>query len=82
MDGVKFTRPFSIVGVDHAGPFEMKCIGLRNRVRFRSYLLVFVCYSTHALHLEMVLNLITDTAFERFSARCGSNCGLIILKPL
>lgn len=77
-------KPFSIAGVDYAGPI---CIKEHHGLRTRSievYICLFVCMATKALHLEMSSDLSTETfllAFTRFSARRGpiaelhSDCG-------
>lgn len=73
-DRITVTRPFSITGVDFAGPFILKPVGHRSKVRFKSYIAVFVCYCTRAVHLETVSDL-TAAAFlatlKRFAARRG-----------
>ena len=67
---VTLSRPFSFIGVDFAGPFMTK---VRGEVT-KSYLLVIVCCSTRALHLELTESLMTEDfilAFRRFVARRG-----------
>lgn len=67
-------RPFSIVGVDYCGPFFIR-EGVRKTMRkIKSYVILFVCMSTKAVHIELVLNMTTEAylvAFKRFIARCG-----------
>lgn len=81
---VTYTRPFHRIGVDFAGPFMVKCRAGRGRGSFKSYVCVFVCFSTHAVHLEVVEDLSTSAFLEslkRFIARRGipteifSDCG-------
>nr|CAI5848380.1 unnamed protein product [Callosobruchus analis] len=55
------SRPFSISGVDLAGPFSIKDGRLRNRAIIKAYLCIFVCFSTKAVHLEAVVDLSTDS---------------------
>lgn len=71
---VTVSYPFSTVGVDYAGPFLVKDRKGRGCKTFKSYICLFICFSTKALHLELVTNLSTDNfiaAFRRFVARRG-----------
>jgi len=64
------TPPFYRTGVDYAGPFSIKI----SRNKSKAYLCVFVCFSTKALHLEIVTDLSTPAflnALKRFIARRG-----------
>ncbi|XP_022163934.1 uncharacterized protein LOC111029283 [Myzus persicae] len=81
---VRPRRPFESVGVDYAGPLQMRELQLRKSRVFKIYIAVFVCFSTKAVHLEVVSDLSTDAflaAFDRFVARRGlpsdvfSDCG-------
>ncbi|GFX26361.1 integrase catalytic domain-containing protein [Trichonephila clavipes] len=68
------TRPFEIVGIDFAGPILTKCQHLRKANKFKSYICLFICLATKAVHLELVSTLSTDAilaALRRFIARCG-----------
>ena len=65
-DGVAFSH----VGVDCFGPFVVKV----GRARAKRYGCVFTCFTTRAIHLEVLSSLETDTfinAFRRFAARRG-----------
>lgn len=67
-------RAFQAVGVDFAGPFNVKINNLRNSRSVKGYLCIFVCMSTKAVHLECVSDLTTDAflaAFDRFISRRG-----------
>lgn len=77
-------RPFDQVGVDYAGPLQLKESRLRKSRIFKIYIAVFICFTTKAVHLEVVTELSTDAflaAFDRFVARRGlpadvySDCG-------
>ena len=77
-------RPFARVGVDYAGPLQMRELQLRKSRIFKIYIAVFVCFGVKAVHLEVVSDLSTDAflaAFGRFVARRGrpsdvySDCG-------
>lgn len=74
MDRVVQNRPFLITGCDFAGPFNMKDGKLRNRAIIKVYLCVFICFSTKAVHLEVVGDLSTKgflNALKRFFSRRG-----------
>lgn len=67
-------RPFVLVAIDYAGPFQTKASSLRNAKIVKSYLCVFVCFTTKSVHLEVVSDLTTDAflaALKRFVARRG-----------
>ena len=66
--------PFSITGVDFAGPFLCKRGNPRKPILVKTYIALFVCYSIKAVHLELVSDLTTDAflaAFRRFTSRRG-----------
>ncbi|KAH0807440.1 hypothetical protein GEV33_015351 [Tenebrio molitor] len=68
------SRPFSTSGVDYAGPYLIKSSKLRNAKKVKSYIARFVCFSTKAVHLELVGDLTTESflaAFKRFTSRRG-----------
>lgn len=73
-DRLKDSPPFTFVGVDYCGPFYIKEKGYRNTKKIKSYVSVFVCFNTKAIHLELVGDLTTDSfigALKRFIARRG-----------
>lgn len=73
-DRVVAARPFDGVGTDFAGPFYTKVQAYRNKKIVKSYLCVFVCLSTKAVHLEVVSDLTTEAflaALTRFVSRRG-----------
>ncbi len=45
-------RAFAQCGLDFAGPFELKTAG-RGKARLKTYLLLFTCLQTPAVHLEL-----------------------------
>ena len=64
--------PFTHTGLDYAGPFNTKS-GFEG-FPDKSYLLVFVCFATKAVHLEVTNGMtVADTmeALRRFMARRG-----------
>ncbi|XP_062703957.1 uncharacterized protein LOC134286361 [Aedes albopictus] len=67
-------RPFAHVGVDYAGPILVRCSNTRGARCMKGYIVVFVCLSSKAVHLEVAGDLTTDTflgAFKRMIARRG-----------
>lgn len=68
-------RPFTICGVDYAGPISTKESNRRGRIRItKAYIAVFVCFNTKAVHIELVSDLTSDcfiAALRRFVARRG-----------
>lgn len=71
---VKVSRPFYHCGVDYAGPLILRECKRRNARTIKSYVAVFVCFATKAIHLELVSDLTSDAfigALKRFVARRG-----------
>ena len=77
-------RAFLHCGVDFAGPFELRTMKVRKAKRYKAYVSLFVCFSTRAIHLEVVSELTTKAfiaALKRFVSRRGlpleirSDCG-------
>lgn len=77
-------RVFEHVGVDLGGPFFIKQSLRRNAKVDKAYLCLFICFSTKAVHLEVVTSLSADcflATLDRFVARRGlctclySDCG-------
>ncbi|KAI8126852.1 Retrovirus-related Pol polyprotein from transposon 17.6 [Lucilia cuprina] len=68
------SRPFTNTGVDFAGPFDLKSYAGRGCKLTKGYVLVFVCFSTKAIHLELTSEISTSAfmaAFSRFFSRRG-----------
>ncbi|XP_071052883.1 uncharacterized protein [Onthophagus taurus] len=66
--------PFYTTGVDYAGPFLLKDKKGRGAKLSKAYVCLFVCFTTRAIHLELVTELTTEcfiAALRRFSARRG-----------
>ena len=65
--------PFSITGVDYAGPFTLKKGHTRRPVLIKAYLAIFVCCSTKAAHIEVMSDLqcCQATGFFRFATDFG-----------
>ncbi|KAL6418611.1 hypothetical protein ACFW04_011957 [Cataglyphis niger] len=77
-------RPFLRTGVDYAGPIQLRTSKGRGHRSYKAYIAVFVCFSTKAVHLEVVSDYSADAflaALRRFTARRGlcrslqSDCG-------
>ncbi|XP_060871318.1 uncharacterized protein LOC132945561 [Metopolophium dirhodum] len=51
-DRLQCARPFTITGVDFAGPFYVRS-GLRRVPAKKAWIPIFVCFSTKAMHLEL-----------------------------
>lgn len=67
------SRPFVKTGVDYCGPFWVH-YKVRGKKPHKVYIAVFVCFSTKAVHLEVVTELTTDAfigALKRFLSRRG-----------
>jgi len=68
------SRPFSVCGIDFAGPFMIKGSLRRNAPITKGYLCVFICFATKAIHLELVCDLSMQAflnALKRFTSRRG-----------
>ncbi|XP_011859022.1 PREDICTED: uncharacterized protein LOC105556535 [Vollenhovia emeryi] len=48
------SRPFLVSGVDYAGPISIKTWRGRAAKIYKGYLAIFVCFSTSAVHIEVV----------------------------
>lgn len=67
-------RPFNHTGVDCAGPIDVRMSKGRGAKSFKSYIVLFVCMSTKAVHIEAVSDMTTPgflAAYRRFSSRRG-----------
>lgn len=84
-DRVVPQRPFSVSGVDFAGPIILKSFsGRGSKTTVKGYIALFICTAVKAVHLELVTSLSSEAflaAFRRFTARRGhckkllSDCG-------
>jgi hypothetical protein len=74
------SRPFTNVGLDYAGPLQIKLGKGRGRVKTtKAYICIFVCMAIKAVHIELVCDLTTDSflnALKRFIARRGLCCNI------
>ena len=73
-DRTKECRPFLSAGVDYAGPIYIKAGTRRSQTKLKGYNALFVCFSTKAIHIELVADLSTAaflSALRRFTSRRG-----------
>lgn len=72
-----YIRPFTISRVDYAGPIKIKERRQRgSALIYKAYIVLFICFSTKAVHLELVTDLTSESflaALRRFTGRIG-NC--------
>ena len=67
-------RAFETTGVDYAGPINLKLGSPRSKLTTKGYIAIFVCFSTKAVHIEVVTSFTTEAfiaALRRFIARRG-----------
>jgi len=78
------SRPFLHTGVDYAGPLNIRNWKGRNSRTYKAWIALFICFSTSAIHIELVTDCTTDAfiaAYKRFTSRRGicatltSDCG-------
>lgn len=68
------SRPFSHSGLDYAGPVQLRATKGRGHRSYKGYIVLFVCFSSRAIHVEAVTDLTAVsflTAFQRFVGRRG-----------
>ena len=66
--------PFTNTGTDFAGPVFIHYTEISKRETFKSYINIFTCASTRAIHLELVPDLTTNCfihSLDRFTSRRG-----------
>ncbi|XP_055633263.1 uncharacterized protein LOC129773646 [Toxorhynchites rutilus septentrionalis] len=72
VDRLKPFPPFTITGVDYAGPVNLVRRRRRGAVPSKGYIALLVCFGTRAVHLEAVSDLSASdflAAFTRFTSR-------------
>lgn len=81
---VTFSRPFQHTGVDYAGLVLLRTTKGREHQAHKAFIVVLVCLSTKAVHLDIVSDYTTEAflaTFRRFISRQGlpqvmySDCG-------
>lgn len=71
---VQQCRPFQTTGVDFAGPLFVRPSGASDGVSNKTWLCLYTCCATRAVHLDLVNDMTTATfirSFKRFTARRG-----------
>jgi len=71
---VNVSRPFFRCGIDYTGPLLLREGKRRNARSHKTYVSLFVCFATKAVHLELISDLISEAfiaAFKRFISRRG-----------
>lgn len=66
--------PFTHTGIDYAGPLMIKEDKSRKAKSYKGYIVLFVCFSTKSIHIEIVKDLTTVRFLEalcRFVSRRG-----------
>lgn len=74
-DRLNPAKAFSVSGVDFCGPFSVKSSHLRGERSYPSYVAVFICFFTRAVHLELCTDLTAECfiqCFNRFANRRGT----------
>ncbi|XP_041981462.1 uncharacterized protein LOC121734894 [Aricia agestis] len=69
--------PFDRSGADYSGPVFVLSRKGRGAKLIKSYICLFICFTTRAIHLELVSDLSTDAyllALKRFISRRGKPC--------
>lgn len=69
------TKPFLHTGTDLAGPIQLKMSNLRGCKTQKGYIVIFICLSTRAVHIEVVTDLSAEAfiaAFKRLIGRRGN----------
>ena len=73
-DRVTPGRAFSSARLDYAGPIQVRTTKGRGYKPYKGYIVLFVCFKTRAIHLDVVSDLTTKSflaAFRRFIGRRG-----------
>lgn len=68
-------KAFTNTGVDLCGPLYLKMMKARGVTTQKGYIVIFICLSTRAIHIEMVTDLTAEAfiaSFKRFIGRRGN----------
>lgn len=71
---VRPAHPFVSAGIDYCGPFNVHIGTRRTRTTTKTWVAIFVCMVTKAVHIELAENLSAEAflnAFSRFTSRRG-----------
>jgi hypothetical protein len=66
-DRVQPSYPFHTTGVDYCGPIKMKASKIRNAKFIDVYIAIFVCFTTKAVHIEIVTSRETECYLQALS---------------
>lgn len=69
------SKAFTCTGVDLCGPIHLKLMKARGMSTQKGYIVIFVCLSTRAIHIEIVTDLTSEAfiaSFKRFIGRRGN----------
>ncbi|GFX89906.1 integrase catalytic domain-containing protein [Trichonephila clavipes] len=73
-ESVNISSPFTIAGLDLCGPFLVKYKNQRKGTLNKVYICVCICFSSKAIHLELLSDLTSDAliaTLKRFTSRRG-----------
>ena len=62
---------FFNTGIDYAGPYKTLAGHTRRPVELKTYLAVFICFYTKAVHLELVRDATTESFIAALTRFCG-----------
>lgn len=68
-------KAFTCTGVDLCGPINLKIMKARGVTTQKSYIVIFICMSTRAIHIEIVTDLTAEAfiaSFKHFVGRRGN----------
>ena len=66
-DQVKPGQPFSVVGLDFAGPLWCKGGNLRKPTLVNAYTCLYICFMTKAVHIELESDLTSEAFLPPFT---------------
>ena len=70
LERVNFTPPFTITGLDFAGPFTIKMGYTWKPVKLDAHICICVCFSTKAVHIKVISELTTKALLLGLSRFC------------
>lgn len=68
-------KAFTYTGTDLCGPIHLRMMAKRGVKTQKGYIVIFICLSTRAIHIEIVVDLTAESfiaAFRRFIGRRGN----------
>lgn len=67
-------KSFTYTGTDLCGPIHLRMMSARGVKTQKGYIVIFICFATRAIHIEIVVDLSAESfiaAFRRFIGRRG-----------